>query len=153
MVQEFKFLGIRIKAFAILTRGVADLSNKTLKVMFILRQKFQTSYIYPELHFRLFCYVCQTEITLLLWSLKPIHNESLDKIGKDSSYKLEELYEDFVPEKVIPNLQIHNRVQWIRTQKYRSLRWNWLFNAFMPVQLNTGSNYMMHLINFNVINR
>ena len=43
MVQEFKFLGIRIKAFAVLTRGVADLSNKALKVMFMQRQKFQTS--------------------------------------------------------------------------------------------------------------
>ena len=54
MVQEFKYLGIRIRASGIFTRDVADLSNKALKVMFMLRQKIQTSYIYPELHFRLF---------------------------------------------------------------------------------------------------
>ena len=53
MVQEFKYLGIRIKAPGVLSRGVTDLSNKALKVMFMLRQIFQTSYIYPELYFRL----------------------------------------------------------------------------------------------------
>ena len=45
MVQEFKYLGIRIRATGVFTRVIVELSNEALNVMFILRQKFQTSYI------------------------------------------------------------------------------------------------------------
>ena len=36
MVQEFKYLGIK-RASGVFTRSVADLSNKVLKIMFMLR--------------------------------------------------------------------------------------------------------------------
>ena len=91
MVQEFKYLGIRIRASGVFTRGVADLSNKALKVMFMLRQKFQTSYIYPELHFRLFD-ACVKSILLYCCEVWSPYIMNVDKhLGKDSTYKLEEL--------------------------------------------------------------
>ena len=100
MVQECKYLGIKIRVSGVVTRGVADLSNKALKVMFMLRQKFQTSYIYPELHFRLFD-TCVKPIILYCYEVWNQHIINVEKhLGKDSTYKLEELYEDFIPEKV-----------------------------------------------------
>ena len=40
IVQEFKYLGIVIKASGIFTKGISELSNKALKVLFMIRKKF-----------------------------------------------------------------------------------------------------------------
>ena len=96
----FKYLGIRIRASGVFTRFVSHFSNKALEVTFMLRQKFQTSYIYLELHFRLFD-ECVKPILLYCCEVWIPNIINLEKhLGKDPTYKLEELYEDFIPEKV-----------------------------------------------------
>ena len=85
MVQELKYLGIRIRASGVFTRGVTDLSNKALKIMFMLRQNFQTSYIYPELHFRPF-YACVKPVLLYCCEVWGPYVMNLDKnLGKKST--------------------------------------------------------------------
>ena len=54
IVQEFKYLEIIIKASGIFTEGISELSNKALKVLFMIRKKFQSSFIFPTLQCRLF---------------------------------------------------------------------------------------------------
>ena len=39
-VQEFKYLGIIIKSSGIFSKGISELSNKALKVLFMIKRKF-----------------------------------------------------------------------------------------------------------------
>ena len=54
IVQEFEYLGIIIKASGIFNTGISERSTKALKVFFMIRKKFQSSFIFPTLQCRLF---------------------------------------------------------------------------------------------------
>ena len=100
IVQEFKYLGIIIKASGIFTEGISELSNKALKVLFMIRKKFQSSFIFPTLQCRLFD-TCVKPILLYcseIWSPYCINFVKL--ASKENRYCLEESYEDFYPEKI-----------------------------------------------------
>ena len=53
IVQEFKFLWIIIKASGIFNKGISELSNQALKVIFIIRKTFQLLFVFPTLQCRL----------------------------------------------------------------------------------------------------
>ena len=53
-VHEFKYLGIIIKSSGIFSKGISELSNKALKVLFMIKRKFPSSFIFPTLQIRLF---------------------------------------------------------------------------------------------------
>ena len=53
MVQDFKYLGIRIKASGVFTRGVADLRNKTLNEG---RVYAKTKYFRHQIFIPTFCF-------------------------------------------------------------------------------------------------
>ena len=97
IVQEFKYLGIIFKASGIFTKGISELSNKALKVLFMIRKKFQSSFIFPTLQCRLFD-TCIKPILLYcseIWSPYCINFVKL--ASKENRYCLEESYEDFYP--------------------------------------------------------
>ena len=50
-VQEFRYLGVIIKAShsGTFTKGITELNNKALKVVFMIRKKIQSSHIFPSL--------------------------------------------------------------------------------------------------------
>ena len=100
IVQEFKYLGIVIKASGIFTKGISELSNKALKVLFMIRKKFQSSFIFPTLQCRLFD-TCVKPILLYcteIWS--PYSLNFVKVASKSNSFNLEESYEDFLPERI-----------------------------------------------------
>ena len=98
-IKQRLFLGIIIKASGIFTKGISELSNKALKVFFMIRKKFQSSFIFPTLLCRLF----DTCVKILLycseiWSPYCINFVKL--ASKENRYCLEESYIDFYPEKI-----------------------------------------------------
>lgn len=99
-VQEFKYLGIVIKSSGIFSKGISELSNKALKVLFMIRRKFQSSFIFPTLQIRLFD-ACVKPILLYcceLWS--PYNINAYKILSSTNTHYLEESYEDFLPEKI-----------------------------------------------------
>ena len=72
IVKEFKYLGIIIKASGIFTKGISELSNKALKVLFMIRKKIQSSFI--SQHFSA-DYSMQTNIIILFRDLESIQPE------------------------------------------------------------------------------
>ena len=99
-VQEFRYLGIIIKPSGIFTKGISELSNKALKILFMTRKKIQSSFIFPTLHCRLFD-TCVKPILLYyteIWSPYSLHFVKL--ASKVNNYNLEESYEDFSPERI-----------------------------------------------------
>ena len=65
MVQEFKYLGIRIRASGVFTRGVADLSNKAGSHVHA-KTKISDIIHISRTTFSAFRCMRQTDITLLL---------------------------------------------------------------------------------------
>ena len=99
-VQEFKYLGIIIKSSGIFSKGISELSNKALKVLFMIKRKFQSSFIFPTLQIRLFD-ACVKPILLYCCELWSPYSININKIlSSTSTYYLEESYEDFLPEKI-----------------------------------------------------
>ena len=53
-VQEYKYLGILRRASGTFTNAIQYLSNKALKVIFMIRRRFQTEFINAKLLLKLF---------------------------------------------------------------------------------------------------
>ena len=100
IVQEFKYLGIIIKASGIFTKGIPELSNKNLKVLFIVRKKFHSSFIFPTLQCRLFDASVKPILLYCseIWS--PYSLNFVKIASKVNNHSLEESYEDFLPERI-----------------------------------------------------
>ena len=99
-VQEFKYLWIIIKASGIFTKGISELSNRALKVLFMIRKKFHSSFIFPTLQCRLFD-ACVKPILLYCSEIWSPYSLNFVKIAsKVNNHNLEESYEDFLPERI-----------------------------------------------------
>ena len=69
--QEYKYLGILMRASGTFTNAIQYLSNKALKVIFMIRRRFQTEVINAKLFLKLFD-TCVKPILLYgseLWSV------------------------------------------------------------------------------------
>ena len=64
-VQEFKYLGIIIKASGIFTKVISELSNKALKVLFYDQEKISIIIHFPNTSVQTIRCMCQTNIIIL----------------------------------------------------------------------------------------
>ena len=82
------------------TNAIQDLSNKALKVIFIIRRMFQTEAINAKLFLKLFD-MCVTPILLYGSELSSVFNIDICRDCTDASqFSLEKHYDNFLPEKV-----------------------------------------------------
>ena len=93
-------MGIIIKASGIFTKRISDLINKALKVLLMVRQKFQSSFIFPTLQCRL-SDACVKPILLYcseIW--RPYSLDFVKIASKINNHSTEESQEDFLPERI-----------------------------------------------------
>ena len=99
-VQEYKYLGILMRASGTFTNAIQYLSNKALKVIFMIRRRFQTETINAKLFLKLFD-TCVKPILLYGSESWSVFNINICRNCTDASqFSLEKQYENFLPEKV-----------------------------------------------------
>ena len=99
-VQEYKYLGILMRASGRFTNVIQYLSNKALKVVFMIRRQFQTESLNPSLLLKLFD-ICVKPVLLYRSELWSIFNLNVSKNSTNASmFTLEKRYEEFLPENI-----------------------------------------------------
>ena len=99
-VQEYKYLGILMTASGTFTNAIQYLSNKALKVVFMIRRQFQTESLNPKLLLKLFD-TCVKPVLVYGSELWSIFNLNVSKNSTNAStFTLEKCYKEFLPEKI-----------------------------------------------------
>ena len=92
-------MGIIIKASGVFNRGISSLSNKALKVVYMIRSGFHTSEVNAKLLLKLFD-VCVKPILFCGSELWPVFNLNLSKsLSCEGLYTLEKTFKNVLPEK------------------------------------------------------
>ena len=99
-VQEYKYLGVIIKASGNFNSGICHLSNKALKVVYMIRSRFHTSEVNAKLLLKLFD-ACVKPVLLYGSELWSVFNLNLSKkLSGEQECALEKTFDSFLPEKI-----------------------------------------------------
>lgn len=148
LTQEYKYLGILMKPSGVFSHSVKQLSNKALKVVFMIRRKFNFDKINAKLMFKLFD-TCVVPVLLYGCEVWLPYILNLDKLSNSTEFSLESKYKNFIPDK------IHTRYckYVLGVGKYASDIASLAELGRFPVAINALHHYVKYWLTINDISK